>query len=368
MKETLFNRRLLGKARRIVVKVGSSSLTMPDGGLHWDQLTQLAHVLSAAKKRGQQVVLVSSGAAAAGRAPLGITGRAGDLHLHQASAMVGQSRLMAAYDHEFGKSGITIGQVLLTVEDVMNRSHYANAQKSLTTLLSLGVIPIVNENDAVVTNDQRFGDNDRLAALVSHMVAADALILLTDVEGLYTAPPSQPGSRLIDTVTSPADIEGFDILGSTSQVGTGGMRTKVEAAQLACAGGVPVLLTRAENIAEALAGTPLGTWFTPTGKRVSARTLWLSYAASACGRIIADEGAAKALCGGEASLLPVGVAGVAGHFEVGDLVEIVDMRGALLARGLAGLSSNELLTLAGDRQAAQGRRPAVHRDDLVRVK
>ncbi|MCF2707097.1 glutamate 5-kinase [Arcanobacterium haemolyticum] len=367
MKEALLNRHLVGQARRIVVKVGSSSLTMPDGSLNWEQLTQLARVLGQARKRGQEVVLVSSGAAAAGRGPLGLTGRQREIHMHQAAAMVGQSRLMAAYDHEFHKTGITIGQVLLTVEDMVNRRHYSNAQSALTTLLGLGVIPIVNENDAVVTDELRFGDNDRLAALTAHLVAADALILLTDVDGLYTAPPKNPDARLIRTVNSREDLAALEITGRGSDVGTGGMRTKVDAAALACAGGVPVLLTSAENIGDALSGADVGTWFNPTGRRSSARRLWLEYAAAVSGQIIVDEGAARALRSGGASLLSVGVAGVAGRFEPGDLVEIYEMGGRLVARGLTNFASEELVRLAGERGSTHGMRPVVHVNDLVLV-
>lgn len=368
MKEPLLNRHLIGQARRIVVKVGSSSLTLPDGSLNWAQLADLAAVLSAARGRGQQVVLVSSGAAAAGVGPLGLTGKPKDIHMHQAAAMVGQSRLMAAYDHEFLKAGITIGQVLLTVGDVVNRTHYANAQSALRNLLGLGVIPIVNENDAVVTDEHRFGDNDRLAALVSHVVAADALILLTDVDGLYTAPPKIAEARLISEVNSAADLAGLEITGRGSDVGTGGMRTKVDAADIACSGGVPVLLTSAGNIGAALDGETVGTWFAPTGRRSSARALWLEHAAEVRGSIIVDDGAAAALRRRGVSLLPVGVAGVAGGFVAGDLIEIRDMTGAAIARGLSGISAEDLVRVAGNKSASQGMRPVVHVNDLVRIR
>lgn len=368
MKEPLLNRNLLGQAHRIVVKVGSSSLTMPDGSLNWVQLQQLVRVLSEARGRGQQVVLVSSGAAAAGVGPLGLNGKPKDIHMHQVAAMVGQSRLMAAYDHEFLKSGITIGQVLLTVSDVVNRKHYANAQSALRNLLGLGVIPIVNENDAVVTDEHRFGDNDRLAALVAHVVAADALILLTDVDGLYTAPPKDPGACLISKVESPEDLQGLLITGRGSDFGTGGMRTKVDAADIACSGGVPVLLTSAENIGRALAGETVGTWFTPTGRRSSARALWLEHAAEVRGWIIVDDGAAAALRRRGVSLLPVGVTGVAGGFHAGDLIEIRDMTGETIARGLTSISAEELVRFAGDKAASQGMKPVVHVNDLVMVR
>ncbi len=368
MKSSFLNRHLLGQAKRIVVKVGSSSLTLPDGNLNSEQLSQLASVLSAAHARGQQVVLVSSGAAAAGIAPLGLNGKPREMHLHQAAAMVGQSRLMAAYQAEFSKANITIGQVLLTAEDVVNRRHYANAQGALSTLLSLGIIPIVNENDAVVTDELRFGDNDRLAALTSHLVDADALILLTDVDGLYTAPPRVPGSRLISEVSAMGQLEGLEITSRGSNVGTGGMRTKVDAADLACSGGVSVLLTSAENIGRALDGETVGTWFYPTGRRSSARRLWLEHAAQVRGKIIVDDGAAAALRRRGTSLLPVGVMAVAGRFAAGDLVEIREMTGHVIGRGLSGFSSEDLARIAVNREEAHGLRPVVHVNDLVRTR
>ena len=368
MKAPLLNRRLLGRAKRIVVKVGSSSLTLPDGNLNEVQLAELAAVLSAAHVRGQQVVLVSSGAAAAGLAPLGLNGKPSEMPLHQAAAMVGQTRLLAAYQSEFAKAGITIGQVLLTAEDVVNRRHYANAQSALSTLLSLGIIPIVNENDAVVTDELRFGDNDRLAALTSHLVDADALILLTDVDGLYTAPPRVPGARLISEVSALGQLEGLEITGHGSNVGTGGMRTKVDAADLACSGGVSVLLTSAENIGPALEGQNVGTWVHPTGRRSSARHLWLEHAAQVRGKIIVDDGAAAALRRRGTSLLPVGVMAVAGRFAAGDLVEIREPGGRVIGRGLSGFSSEDLARIAVNREEAHGLRPVVHVNDLVRAR
>lgn len=364
MKTALRERGQMRRAERVVVKVGSSSLTLADGSLDITRLNALTRELSAARNRGQQVVLVSSGARAAGMPALGLTGKASDVRLQQAAAMIGQSRLMAFYERAFADSGITVGQVLLTAADVIDRKHYANAQEALNCLLDLGIIPIVNENDAVVTDELRFGDNDRLAALVAHIVAADALVLLTDVDGLYTAPPSVTGARLIDSVSCAEDLTGLDITGrGSSTVGTGGMRTKVDAARLATAGGVGVLLTSVANVGSALQEGRTGTWFVPTGVRTSARKLWLEHAAQASGRIIVDDGAVRALDRG-ASLLHVGVVGIKGRFGAGDLVDIVDVRGDVVARGLAGYSSDKVVVMElGDDVA----RPVVHRNDLVRV-
>ncbi|MBR5950746.1 MAG: glutamate 5-kinase [Actinomycetaceae bacterium] len=367
MKEALTDRVQIRQAERVVVKVGSSSLTLPDGTLDTDAIARLAQALIGARERGQEVILVSSGSMAAGMNAVGLTGRPKDIPLHQAASMVGQSRLIAAYQAEFAKADITVGQVLLTATDVMNRRHYANAQESLLLLLSYGIIPIVNENDAVITEELRFGDNDRLAALTSHLVAADALILLTDVDGLYTAPPShEPEASLISTVHSFDELEQYEITGRGSVVGTGGMATKVAAADLACSGGVGVLLTSTHNVERALAGEEVGTWFVPTRPRSSARQLWLAHAAQSRGTVIIDSGAVRALLSHGASLLPVGVIAVAGRFRVGDLVDIQSVDGQHIGRGLTAFSSGDLSRIAADKEAARGLRPVVHANDLVR--
>ncbi|MDP9801643.1 glutamate 5-kinase [Arcanobacterium wilhelmae] len=363
MKTLLANRALLGQAARLVIKVGSSSLTK-NGALNEPALAALVDVVGAAHARGQEVVLVSSGAVAAGLAPLGFASRPKLLRDQQAASMVGQVRLLAAYTREFSRYGITIGQVLLTPEDVLNRSHYANAQGSLRRLLHHGVVPIVNENDAVVTGELRFGDNDRLAALTAHLVDATALILCTDVDGLYTAPPSEPGAELITEVTSLSQVKSLVITGKGSDVGTGGMRTKVEAAKIAISGGVGALVTSAQNLASALNGDPVGTWFVPQGKRQRARDLWLKNVAQARGSLVVDDGAAAVVRAGGASLLCVGVTEVRGAFARGALVRIVDPHGEEVGRGLVGYSSADVRKFLDD--GGRAPRPVVHADDLVR--
>lgn len=356
------------QAERIVVKVGSSSLTRSDGSLNVDLLSRLARTLSSAHRRGRQVLLVSSGAAAAGAGSLGIHGRPKDLHAYQAACMVGQIKLMSAYEQLFAHEGITVAQVLLTVDDVVNRQHYSNARDALQALLCRGIIPILNENDAVATREHRFGDNDRLAALTSHLVNADVLYLFTDVEGLYTAPPKDPSARLIERIDSPDELENLIVTGRGSDVGTGGMRTKVEAASIAASGGVPVVLTNAEHLEEALDGEPVGTWFSAYGRRSSARALWMRYAAQPQGVVIVDAGAEEALRGGGASLLAVGVRGVAGSFHAGALVEIQALGGGVIAKGISAYSSEELARVAvmPPRQA-RALKPVVHLNDLVRL-
>ncbi|HEX2498364.1 MAG TPA: glutamate 5-kinase, partial [Actinomycetes bacterium] len=247
-------------AKRMVVKVGSSSLTSASGGLDHYRVERLSAVLATHRQAGAEMVLVSSGAIAAGLAPLGLARRPRDLATQQAAASVGQSELMAGYTRAFGRHAITVGQVLLTAEDVVRRAHYRNAQRTLYRLLALGVVPVVNENDTVATDEIRFGDNDRLAALVAHLVHADLLVLLSDVEGLYDARPTRSGARRIFDVYDLDRLAAVD-LGRTGRagVGTGGMLTKVEAAKVATGAGIPVVLAAAEQAAEALAGRPVGT-------------------------------------------------------------------------------------------------------------
>ncbi|MFB9378240.1 glutamate 5-kinase [Kineococcus gynurae] len=369
----------MASARRVVVKVGSSSLTTAVGGLDANRLDELVDVLAARRLAGGEVVLVSSGAIAAGLAPLGMHRRPRDLPSQQAAASVGQGLLLAEYTRAFAGAGLTVGQVLLTADDVVRRTHYGNAQRTLERLLALGVVPVVNENDTVATHEIRFGDNDRLAALVAHLVRADALVLLSDVDAVHDGPPDRPGTRRIAHVAGPADLEGVTI-GSTGAagVGTGGMTTKIDAAEIAVAAGVPTLVTAAALARPALAGEDVGTWFSVPGTAVSAtrrpstRRLWLAHAATPAGRLVLDEGAVRAVSERRSSLLPAGVTGVSGTFGAGDPVELVDAFGHALARGLVNYSSDEVPDMLGrsTRELARQWGPAyerelVHRDHLV---
>jgi glutamate 5-kinase len=369
------DRQGLAVARRVVVKVGSSSLTGSDGRLDTTALRSLVDVLAARVADGGQVVLVSSGAIAAALGPLGLSARPRDLATAQAAASVGQGLLVARYTEAFGAHGLRVGQVLLTAEDTIRRGHYRNAQRALTRLLSLGVVPVINENDAVATDEIRFGDNDRLAALVAHLIHADAMVLLTDVDALYDGPPSRPGARRVSVVDGPSDLEGIEVTSRGSAVGTGGMVTKLDSVAIATASGIPVVLTSAAHAADALAGREVGTWFAATGRRRSTRLLWLAYAARTHGRLVLDDGAVRAVRGGLASLLPAGVVRVEGDFEPGDPVELVGLDGRTVARGLVSYASGELPALLGrstsDLRAELGPgydREIVHRDDLVPVR
>lgn len=371
----LSDRRLLPEVRRVVVKVGSSSLTDETGKLDPARLTALVDVLAARVTGGRQVVLVSSGAIATGMDPLGLARRPRDLATQQAAASVGQGLLVAHYTRAFHEHGLRVGQVLLTADDTMRRTQYRNAQRALDRLLDLGIVPIVNENDTVATDEIRFGDNDRLAALVSHLVHADAMALLTDVDGLYTGPPTREGSRRIAEVRGPKDLEGIDVTARGSGVGTGGMVTKLESVAIATASGIPVVLTAADQVGPALDGADVGTWFAATGKRASTRLMWLAYAARTHGRLVLDDGAVRAVVERGKSLLPAGVTAVEGEFEAGDPVELVGTDGAVVARGLVAYSSQEAPGLLGrstdELRTSLGEgydRELVHRDDLVLVR
>jgi glutamate 5-kinase len=366
-------REKVASATRIVVKVGSSSLTTAAGGIDPERVRALVDALAGARARGAEVVLVSSGAIAAGLAPLALPRRPRDLATQQAAASVGQGLLVHRYNEEFARHGIIAGQVLLTVDDVTRRSHYRNAYRTFAKLLELGVLPVVNENDTVATSEIRFGDNDRLAALVAHLVHADLLLLLSDVEGLYDGHPALDGTTMIDAVLSEADLDAVDIGGTgAAGIGTGGMHTKVEAARIATGAGIHVVLTSAAHAEEALAGESVGTVFHPTGRRRPTRLLWLAHATEGKGRIYLDAGAVRALTERRASLLPAGITRVTGSFVGGDPVDLVDPDGVPVARGLVNYDADELPDLLGrsTRELARDlgasyEREVVHRDDLV---
>ncbi|MGY1782650.1 glutamate 5-kinase [Geodermatophilus sp. SYSU D01036] len=358
-------------ASRVVVKVGSSSLTTLPGGLDADRLAALVDVLAAVRAQGREVVLVSSGAIAAGLAPLGVEGRPRDLATAQAAASVGQLRLVQTYADAFDRHGVTVGQVLLTADDLTRRGHYRNARQTLERLLTLGVIPIVNENDTVATDEIRFGDNDRLAALVAHVAAADALVLLSDVDGVYDGDPRTGPAQLLDTVRGPGDLAAVT-LGTARRngVGTGGMATKVEAALIASGAGVPVVVTSTPQAAAALAGERVGTLFEPSGRRPSGRQFWLRYASRPRGRLVLDDGAVRAVRERHASLLAAGVTGVDGDFLADDPVELVGPDGTVVARGLVAYDAREMPALLGRRTTdldPEYRREVVHRDEMVLV-
>lgn len=361
-------RKAIGAAHRLVVKVGSSSLTTSKGALDHARLAALVDAVANRVDNGGQVVLVSSGAIAAGMAPLGLRRRPRDLATKQASASVGQQALAHAYAESFARYQRTVGQVLLTADDVVRRAQYRNAQRTLKRLLTLGAVPVVNENDTVATTEIRFGDNDRLAALVAHLVGADALLLLSDVDALYDGDPRSGRASVIRDVHGPADLEGVEAGDTGSGVGTGGMASKVQAARVAARAGIPVLLASASEAQGALATADVGTAFATTGSRLTARRFWLAHAAGSSGRLWIDDGAVAAVARRRRSLLAAGITGVEGDFHGGDVVDLADPVGAVVARGVVAYDAGELPDLIGrstHELPPEQRREVIHADDLV---
>ncbi|MDO4411699.1 glutamate 5-kinase [Cutibacterium sp.] len=364
-------RRAISEASIIVVKVGSSSLTLPGGGIDVRRVDEFVDVLSEGAADGKRVVLVSSGAIATGFPAMGMTHRPRTLAGKQAAASVGQGILLAHYTSRFASHGLRVGQVLLTVNDLVRPTSYRNAWSTLDTLLGLGVVPIVNENDTVATGEIKFGDNDRLAALVAELVRAQALMLLSDVDALYTAHPDSPDARRVEVVED-IDALHVDTHKAGSGVGTGGMTTKLEAARIATCAGIPVVLASAADARAALGGAAVGTFFRPTATRRSRRLLWLADAATPQGQIVIDEGAVEALTTRHSSLLAVGVTRVHGDFQAGDPVTILAPDGRVVGRGIAQFSHDEVRVMRGRSSAwlaaemgPAASREIIHRDAMV---
>ncbi|MFC8180634.1 glutamate 5-kinase [Rhodococcus sp. 14-2470-1b] len=356
-------------AKRIVVKIGSSALTSLVGGLDVTRLDALAEAVETRMRAGTDVIVVSSGAIGAGIAPLGLTKRPRDLATKQAAASVGQLALAHAWGTSFGRFGRTVGQVLLTAEDIARRTNHRNAQRTLDRLRSLGAVAVVNENDTVATAEIRFGDNDRLAALVAHLSGADALVLLSDVDGLYDGDPRKGGATLIPEVDSPEDLDGV-VAGSGGALGTGGMASKLSAARLAADAGVPVLLAAASDANDALTNAGVGTAFAARPVRLSSRKFWVRHAADVDGDLHLDAGAVRAVVDLRRSLLSAGIVGITGNFHGGDVVALRDPEGSVVARGVVAYDASELSGMLGKSSsdlAPELQRPVVHADDLVSV-
>jgi len=368
---------LVPRAKRIVVKVGTSSLTR-DGQLQPDRFTALARDVAALMEGGRQVVLVSSGAIAVGAHRLGWEHTGHSVREKQAAAAVGQIGLVELYQRRFGNLGRHVAQILLTRAGLEDRERFLNARHTMLELLRLGVVPIVNENDTVATEEIRFGDNDNLAATIVNAVGADLLVILTDVEGLYErAPqpdePTPPLIRTVDTITPAIEAAAS---GAGTRFGSGGMITKLEAAKNAASSGAATVLChgrKKEVLQRLAAGEKHGTLFAP-GDRLRGRKHWLAYTAKTRGRIVIDDGAVRALEERGRSLLPAGVLRVEGTFEIGDSVSCVNQQGEEIARGLTVYSSEDVAKLAGratkeiDRVLGYSNGDEVlHRDDLVLV-
>jgi len=357
-------------SRRWVVKLGSSSLTDHGRSLIDLRLAEWAGDIARLCQMGDEVVLVSSGAVAAGMARLRLTERPATVAQLQAVASIGQSDLIQAWRDHFSKYSIPVGQILLNHSDISNRERYLNARSAIAELLAMGALPVVNENDSVATDEIRLGDNDTLAAQVANLVDADGLILLTDQDGLYTANPTKSAdARLVsEEYCDMACLDGY-VAGSASKFGTGGMVTKLTAARLAGRSGANTTIANAlaENVIYRVAqGESVGTRLRAREERMSARKKWLANQHQVRGRVQIDEGAVRALCDTGASLLPVGVAEVVGEFGRGDCVAIEDTDGNVFAKGLVNMSAMELLALRrGGDKSLLGVDELVHRDNLV---
>ncbi len=366
-------------AHTVVVKVGTRVLTHPDGQLNEERITQLAEELSQIQQAGRKVVLVSSGAVGAGMGTLQLTKRPSDIAHLQAVAAIGQMRLVETYDRVFRKHGQHAAQVLLTAEDVENRTRYLNVRNTLLTLLEYSAIPVINENDTVSVAELQttFGDNDRLAGLVTTLVCAPLLVIFSDVEGLYDGDPKDPASQLIPTVTRFDErIESF-VRDKLTGMSKGGMASKLKAAKMVCTAGENVVIASGRepgNLKRILAGETIGTLFVAQGKTASPFKRWLGYSARPRGKLRLDAGAEKAIAQDGRSLLPIGVTHSEGTFVKGDLVSLCDAAGREIARGLTNYASTDLERIKGlksDRIAqVLGHCPyqeVIHRDNLALV-
>jgi len=354
----------------VVVKIGSSSLAAADGsGLSPGAVDAVAAQVTALRTAGHQVVLVTSAAVAAGLPTLGLDARPKDLPALQATAAVGQVQLMEAYGSAFAAHDTIVGQVLLTRDVLAHREQYLHAREALARMLAMGVVPIVNENDTVVVDELRFGDNDRLAAIVTYLVAAGMLVILTDTEGLFTADPRfVTDAELLQAVRhTDAALDELRASGGAGSLGSGGVATKVAAARMAAFGGTPTVVAAAgvaDAALRAVRGEDIGTWIEPRPVALTARKAWIAFGVGGSGTVTVDAGAARALVEGGRSLLPAGVVSSLGRFTAEAAVEVLDPSGALIAKGLVRMSNAQLAAVIGKHSSEAGG-VLIHRDDLV---
>jgi len=369
-------RRALSRVRRIAVKVGSGLITVPGQGLSGAVIARLAGELAALVRDHREVALVSSGAIATGMARLGLAARPRSIPEKQAAAAVGQSALMWHYEQAFKKHGIQVGQVLLTGQDISDRSRYLNARNTLLALLDFGVLPVVNENDTVAVDEIKVGDNDNLAALVAHLIDADLLVLLTDVDGLYTGDPRRdPTARRLETVEAVTEDIQRLVYDATNDLSVGGMSTKLQAAQKANASGIPMVIASGREpgvLGRLIKGEAVGTYFQPRDDRLASRKRWIAFAVPPQGRLVVDAGARKALTERGKSLLPSGLAEVEGEFPAGAVVALAESDGQEFARGLVNYDADELRKIRGAKTKEiertlgyKGFDEVIHRDNLV---
>lgn len=370
-------RKQIAEAKRIVVKVGTSTITYPNGKINYEKIEKLARILSDFQNQGKEMILVSSGAGAAGVGRMGLDAKPKTIPGKQACAAVGQGILMHIYERLFGEYGQVVAQVLLTKMDMVNRHSYANARNALQEMISWGVIPIINENDVVAIDEFKIGDNDNLSALVASLADADLDILLSDIDGLYTAnPKTHPDAKLVSVVEEVTPEIEATAGGAGSKNATGGMLTKLQAAKNAMSAGIALIIANGEHLEilrDILRGEPVGTLFVPKESHLRFRNQWLAFGSKICGKLIVDEGLAKALRQkGSCSILPVGIVGVEGDFDSGDTVSVVDQDGHELARGMTNYSAGDVALIKGcktsqieDKIGYKHYDEVIHRDNLV---
>jgi len=371
----MIRQRLLAPVKRVVIKIGSGVITTPEG-LNFAQLERLSEEMCRLHQNGYEVIVVSSGSVAAGKGDLGISGRPQSIPLKQAAAAVGQSRLMRSYRSVFRSRGENVAQILLTRDDLSNRRRYLNARNTIMTLLDYGIVPIINENDTVVVDEIRFGDNDNLSSMVASLVEANLLLILSDVDGLFDKDPGKhPDAALLHEVEhiTPA-IEAM--AGETlTSLGTGGMVTKLKAAKRATRYGISTAIInglRDQNLTRFFAGEDIGTFFLPTATPMASKKHWIAFTKKVRGRIVVDAGACRAIREEGKSLLPSGIVAVEGGFDRGDSVCLCDQEREEFARGITNYSQNEIIQIRGHKSAEisgilgyKYSDEIVHRDNLV---
>lgn len=363
--------------KRVVIKIGSNILASAEHGLNTRRLKAITRDISEIMDTGIEAVIVSSGAIAAGLKKLGLKGKPKDIQLKQAAAAIGQSSLMWAYEKSFASFGKKVAQVLLTRDVITDRTRYINAKNTLLTLINHDVIPVINENDPIAVDEIKFGDNDLLAALTAGLVEADMLIILSDVDGLYSKDPKEKGARLIPEVMNITSSIEKMAAGEGSAVGTGGMYSKLIAAKQATTHGIPVVIMNGKKkglLKLIIEGKPAGTFFMAKEEKLSSKKGWIAYGVKAKGMIILDDGAVNALVKMGRSLLPSGIVNIEGHFNVGDAISCIDRKGHEIAKGLTNYSSKDLNQIKGKKTAEIEKilgykysDEVLHRDNLVLV-
>ena len=367
----------IAEAKRVVVKVGTSTITYSNGKINYEKIEKLARIMTDLQNQGKEMILVSSGAGAAGVGRLGLDAKPSTIPGKQACAAVGQGILMHIYERLFGEYGQVVAQVLLTKADMVNRHSYANARNALQEMISWGVIPIINENDVVAIDEFKIGDNDNLSALVASLADADLDILLSDIDGLYTAnPKTHPEAKLVSVVEEVTPAIEATAGGVGSKNATGGMLTKLQAAKNAMSAGIALVIANGENLEvlrRIMKGEPVGTLFVPRENHLRFRNQWLAFGSKISGQLIVDDGLAKALRQkGSCSILPVGITRVEGNFDSGDTVSVLDQEGHELARGMTNYSAEDLELIKGCKTGQIEEKigykhydEVIHRDNLV---